>query len=175
MFRTSPSGQSEKELNVNVKFFSRSTSKTAGRVTPVCFSQKFFTVPVVDSRTVYVDLAPVTLSSRSSSSSYSSSYSSRSSRSGSQFYGCIVTVSTLDGKILLQGVTASQLKPYAPSGAALTKAAHKAEVDREIAIARAESERLRQEYYQDTSNRAKRDAYMAASSRYQAARAKAVN
>ena len=176
-FRTSSSGKSRKELNVNVKFFSRSTSKTAGRVAPVCFSQKFLTLPVVDSRGVYADLAPVTLSSRSSSSSYSS-YSSRSSgrsRTGSQFYGCIVTVSTADGEILLQGVTASQLKPYAPSPSALTEAAHKAEVAREIASARAEYDRLRQEYYQDTSNSAKRDAYMAASTRYQAARAKAAN
>jgi hypothetical protein len=170
MFSTTAAGQSEKDLNVNVKFFSRPTSKTAGRVKPVCFAQKYFAVPVVDSRTVYVDLAPVTVSSRSSSSSYT-----YSSRSGSQFYGCIVTASTSDGKILLQGATISQLKPYAPSAAALTAAARKAAVARDIANARAESERLRQEYYLDINNRAKRAAYMAASARYQAARAKAVN
>lgn len=54
---------------MNVKFFSRPARSTSGHVVPVCFDEKFLTIPFVDSRTVYVDLAPVTLTSRSYTSS----------------------------------------------------------------------------------------------------------
>jgi len=159
-------------LRAYVQYFSRSTTKTLGHVAPSMFQQKVFDLPHLDSRSIYVDLAPVTISSTSySSSSYYGS--SSTSRGGSQFYGCIITITTQKGEILSQEVTASQLKEHAPTAATLIAAAKKDAAERAVREARAEMEQLRKEYYADSSNEAKRDAYMEASSRYSKARAAA--
>ena len=75
----------------------------------------------------------------------------------------------------MQGASTNQLKPYGPSASALKESARKAASERAVDFARAEYDRLRQEYYADMNNGAIRDAYNAASRRYHEARSRAGN
>jgi len=162
--RSSRPGRQTEVLRAHVQYFSRPMVKTTGHVAPSMFTEKMFELPHLDSRAVYVDLVPVSISStRYSSSSYYGS--SSTSHGGSQFYGCIITIATPKGEILSQETTTSQLKSYAPTPEKLTAAAKKDAAKRALEEAYVEVRRRKEEYYQDLGNPAKRDAYRAAQER----------
>jgi len=168
--RTSKSGQTSRDMRVDVQYYARSAATSASRNKPILLATKRVDVPYLDTRNVTIDLAPVSLSQRSYRSSSRYRSSTRSS-SGSKFYGCVVTVSDKQGKILMQGVSVSQLKELAPDGHTLAKAAAKDQQARRMRDLSSEMSIARNAYYADVNNQDLRAAYFESRSRYTAAAA----
>lgn len=155
--RSSRPGRETEALRVHVQYFSRPVAKSASHIAPSLLTEKVFEIPHLDSRALYVDLAPVTISSTQySSSSY---YGSSTSRGGSQFYGGIVTVTASGAEILFQATSASQLKEYAPTSAELVTAAKKDSAKRALEQALVAVRQRKEEFYADMANPAKKEAY----------------
>jgi hypothetical protein len=139
MLRTGRTGLVMTDLHVFVQYFSQNVSSSAGSRAskPVAAATRTVTLDRLDQTSRYIDVAPASFDSRSSSytstySSYRSSTRSRS-KSGTRYYGAIVTVFSNEGELLFQGASRPQLKEYASSevpdfeGAAAAEAVKRAQ------------------------------------------------
>ena len=95
--QTSSSEMVKTDLHLLVQYYTKPSSRTSK---PHCITTKNIPISYLDNKTIVIDMAPVSIESRSTSYGSYSNYDS-----GYKFHGCIITVIDSDNKIIYQGVT----------------------------------------------------------------------
>ncbi len=111
-FRSPTVNQSCEGARLLVEFYGRSLGARSSRIVPQSIGTQFFELPTIDSsQWVFVDLPPVSVHS----SSYSYSSLSSSSRSGTEYYGSVISVFGANNELLYQAFSAPALASLAPT------------------------------------------------------------
>lgn len=160
--RTTQSELKFPEIHVYTEFYVKPRQTGRGRVNPSRARSNHVKLANVGKSSIYIDLPTFSASSRTSSGYYSNS------TSGSEYYGCVVSVFDPDGKFLYQGASASQLRDHARTSAPNL---NKEEIRMAYEQAKTEYYSARSAYYASPQDKAVLSSYHKARDTYYAARA----